>query len=258
MISRLATLAHRAWPGVLSVGLALAAWSLASAYLVDPALLPSPARVWSAASRMLRSGQLAEAIGVSLTRIAIGYAIGALAGLLTGLLLGGVRLVEAVLGPLFEFLKGLPPIALVPLAIMWFGIGELPKHLIIAYIVWVVVTVHTAVGVREVPAIRLRAGQVLGLSAPERFLRIVLPSVAHPALAGLRTAIGFSYVALVSAELIAASSGVGFIIMDARFSLQTEQMIVGLILLGALGGISQVVFDVAAGRSRVLSRYLRH
>lgn len=254
---RLPALAGRRWPGLLSVALAVAAWSAASAFLVDPALLPSPARVLATAGRMLRSGQLVEAIGVSLARIAVGFALGAAAGLVTGLLLGGVRAADAVLGPLFQFFKGLPPIALVPIVIMWFGIGETSKHLIIAYIVWVVVAVTTAVGVREVPEIRLRTGQVLGLSAPERFRRIVLPSVASDVITALRTAIGFSYVALVSAELVAASSGVGYLIMDARFSLQTDRMIVGLIVLGLLGAASQTAFDAAIRRSRAISRYRR-
>jgi ABC-type nitrate/sulfonate/bicarbonate transport system permease component len=249
--------ASRRWPGFLSVAIAVGAWTLASAIFVDPALLPSPGRVASTGVRMLLSGQLLEAIGVSLTRIAAGFVVGAVVGVVTGLLLGGVRAADAILGPLFEFLKGLPPVALVPIAIMWFGIGEASKYLIIAYIVWVVVTVGTAVGVREIPVIRLRTGQVLGLSAPERFLRIVLPSVARYVLAALRTAIGFSYVALVSAELVAASSGVGYLIMDARFSLQTDRMIVGLVLLGLLGAASQTAFDVLVGHSRVISRYRR-
>ncbi len=246
------------WAGALSVGLALLAWNAASSHLVDPRLLPPPAEVWRSAAAMAASGELAQAVRVSLSRIAAGYAIGAAAGIVTGLLLGGVRVAAALLGPVFEFLKGLPPIALVPLAIMWFGIGELPKQLIIAYVVWVVVSVSTAAGVREIPRLWLRTGQFLGLSTPEQFLRIVLPSAASYLLLGLRSAIGFSYVALVSAELVAASSGIGYVIMDARFSLQTARMIVGLIALGLLGAFSQLLFDVGVARTRLLARYRRH
>ncbi len=245
------------WPGVASVGIALGGWTLASACLVDPALLPSPWQVARAALGMLASGELVGAVAVSLSRIFIGYLIGAGAGVVTGLALGGIRVAGAVLGPVFEFLKGLPPIALVPLTIMWFGIGEFPKHVIIAYIVWVVVTVNTAVGVREIPALRLRAGQCLGLTAPERFVRIIIPSVASYLIVGLRSAIGFAYVALVSAELVAAGSGLGYLIMDSRFSLQTARMIVGLVVLGLLGAVSQFLFDAWTGRSRFVSRYVR-
>jgi ABC-type nitrate/sulfonate/bicarbonate transport system permease component len=245
------------WPSVLSVALALGAWAAASAWLVDPALLPPPQRVWTAAVKMARSGELFDAAWVSLQRIAAGYVAGTVAGLMTGLLLGGVRAADVVLGPVFEFLKGLPPIALVPLSIMWFGIGEIPKDLIIAYIVWVVVTINVAAGVREIPALRLRAAAFLGLTAVERFVRIVVPSVVSFLLVGVRNAIGFAYVALVSAELVAASSGLGYLIMDSRFSLQTSRMIVGLIALAVLGSISQLCFDVAVSRSRLLRRYGR-
>jgi NitT/TauT family transport system permease protein len=246
------------WAGIFSVGVALGAWALTSAYVVDPALLPPPSEVWRTAVKMVISGQLVDAIGISLARVAIGYLIGASAGVITGLLLGGVRVVDAVVGPVFEFLKGLPPIALVPLAIMWLGIGEASKYVIIAYVVWIVVTISTAAGVHEIPVIRLRAGQCLGLGAPARFVRIVLPSIVSYVMVGMRTAIGFAYVALVSAELIAANAGVGYIIMDSRFSLQTANMIVGLVVLGLLGATSQLLFDVAVGRCRTLSHSWRH
>jgi ABC-type nitrate/sulfonate/bicarbonate transport system permease component len=257
MERRLVSAARLAWPGTLSIALAVAAWALASRYAVDPALLPPPGEVARAAARLLGSGELLDAVGASLGRIAVGYLMGALAGVLTGLVLGGIRAADVVLGPLFEFLKGLPPIALVPLTIMWFGIGETPKYIIIAYIVWVVVTVNTAVGVQEIPLLRVRAGQFLGLSGPERFVRIVLPSVALYLLVGLRTAIGFAFIALVSAEVVASNSGLGYLIMDSRFSLQTTVMIVALLALSVLGALTQLCFDAAVGRSRLLSRYWR-
>lgn len=244
-------------PGTLAIALAVAAWALASRYAVDPRVLPPPDEVARATVRLLASGDLVDAVGASLGRIAVGYLIGALAGAATGLVLGGVRAADVMLGPLFEFLKGLPPIALVPLAIMWFGIGETPKYLIIAYVVWVVVAVNTAVGVREIPLLRVRAGQFLGLSAWERFIRIVAPSAGSYLLLGLRSAIGFAFIALVSAELVASNSGLGYLIMDSRFSLQTTRMIVALLTLSVLGALAQAGFDAAVGRSRRLSKYWR-
>jgi len=247
-----------AWPGALSILLALGGWAFVSAYFFDKALLPGPLAVSRTASQMVATGEVLDALRASLGRVAIGYIMGVAAGLVTGLLLGGVRIADAILGPLFEFLKGLPPIALVPLAILWFGIGEFPKHLIIAYIVWIVVAVNTAAGVREISMVHLRAGRFLGLSGFERFRRIMLPSVASYLLVGIRTGIGFAFVALISAEIIAADSGIGFIIMDSRFSLQTARMIVGLILLTVVGAATQAIFDLAVERSRFLARYWRH
>ena len=126
---------------------------------------------------------------------------------------------------------------------MWMGIGETSKYAVIAYLVWIVVAIGTAVGAREVPRIRLRSGATLGLSRAAVFRRIVLPSSVPYIVAGLRSAIGFAFVALVSAELIAANSGVGQLIMDSRFSLQTSRMIVGLLVLGTLGALTQLLFD---------------
>jgi len=225
------------------------AWQLAAAAVGSAELLPPPRQVASALLEMLVSGEIARAVLESLRRVAVGYGIGAMAGVATGLVLGSFRSANRLLGPVFEFLKGLPPIALVPLFVMWMGIGETSKYAVIAYLVWVIVAISTAVGAREVPRIRLRSGATLGLSRAAVFRRIVLPSSAPYIVTGLRSAIGFAFVALVSAELIAANSGIGQLIMDSRFSLQTSRMIVGLLLLGTLGALTQYLFD------RLLSRF---
>ena len=183
-------LGSRMWPGALSIIVGIAAWAVASELWADPTTLPSPAAVWKTAVDMALSGALLDAIAASLERIAAGYVIGAIGGIVTGLLLGGVKAIDDVFGPIFEFMKGIPPIALVPIMIMWLGIGELPKYLIVAYIVWVVVTVSVVTGVREIHKVRRRAGHFLGLAGPEIFLRIILPSTAPYLIAGLHSAVG--------------------------------------------------------------------
>lgn len=237
----------------------VAVWALASLLLDKPELLPSPAAVGSTFTNMLGSGELAASVGVSLMRVAIGYLIGTTAGIATGVLLGAFRPAGHTVGPVFEFLKGIPPIALVPLVGMWLGIGEGSKYAVIAYLVWIVVAINTAVGVREIPRIRLRSAEVLGLSRAAIFTRVVLPSAVPFILTGMRSAIGFAFVALVSAELIAANSGIGQIIMDSRFSLQTARMFVGLLVLGTLGALAQLAFDrlVAALGARRLGTVAR-
>ena len=239
----------------LSVGAAVVAWELASRRMAAPELLPGPGAVLAVFGQMLASGELARAIAQSTARVLAGYGLGVFTGIATGLLLGAVRPLNDSIGLVFDFLKGIPPIALVPVAIIWLGIGEAPKYAVIAYIVWIVVAISTAAGAREVPLVRLRAGRCLGLSSRAIFWRIVLPACLPYALAGMRNAIGFAFVALVSAELIAANSGIGQIIMDARFALQTSRMIVGLIVLGALGAFAQTAFDLVA--SRMAARFWR-
>ena len=222
--------------------------------MASPELLPAPGTVLATFWQMSTSGELLRAVGDSAVRVLVGYALGVVAGIVTGLMLGSVRALNETIGLIFDFAKGIPPIAIVPVVIIWLGIGEVSKYVVIAYIVWIVVAISTAVGAREIPLVRLRAGVFLGLSRLAIFRRIVLPSCLPYVLAGMRSAIGFAFVALVSAELIAVNSGIGQIIMDARFALQTSRMIVGLLVLGALGALVQVIFDVVVGRLRIAAR----
>jgi ABC-type nitrate/sulfonate/bicarbonate transport system permease component len=240
--------------GVASVLLGIIAWAIASAALGEDQVLPSPRQVAGTLVQMLVSGEILRASIESLRRMLVGYGIGAVAGIATGLVLGTFRSAALSLGPIFDFMKGLPPIALVPLFVMWMGIGEASKYAVIAYLVWVVVAIGTAVGAREVPRIRLRAGATLGLSRFDVFRRVVVPSTLPYIVSGLRSALGFAFVALVSAELIAANSGIGQIIMDSRFSLQTARMIVGLLVLGTLGALTQHLFDLLTSRLGVAYR----
>lgn len=243
--------------GLVSVAAGLSVWVFASVRVGSEQLLPSPLSVWQTAVEISETGLLWASIKISLWRVGVGYAIGVIAGILTGMILGGSRTVGAVAGPIFEFLKGVAPISLVPIMILWFGIGELPKVLIIAYITWVVVTVNTATGVREVQSVRLRAARCLGLSELQVFYRVILPSAAAFIFAGMRSGIGFAYIALVSAEFIAVDKGVGFLIMDSRFSMQTSLMVVGIITLGLLGSGSQMIYDLIVLRLPWLSRFRR-
>lgn len=233
---------------MVSIALGVLAWALLSARFDRPELIPSPVAAGNAFIEMLASGELWRAVVQSMQRVAIGYCLGAMAGVATGLVLGSFRIAGQALGPLFEFLKGIPPIALVPLFVMWMGIGELSKVAVIAYLVWIIVAISTAVGAREVPRIRLRAGATLGLSKWQIFRCVILPSSVPYIVAGMRSALGFAFVALVSAELVAANSGIGQIILDARFSLQTSRMVVGLLILGTLGAITQTLFDRLTSR----------
>ncbi len=243
---------------VLSITTGLVVWSLASGTLVSETLLPHPSSIWQEAVAQAESGLLWDSVSISLWRVGWGWFIGACVGIVTGLILGELRRVESVVGPIFEFLKGVAPISLVPIMILWFGIGELPKLIIIAYITWVVVTVSTMTGVREVPKTRMRAAYCLGLSRFQVFYRIILPSAASYVLVGMRSGIGFAYIALVSAEFIAVDKGIGFLIMDSRLNLQTSLMVVGIFLLGLLGSGSQFLFDVITRRIPLLARYRRH
>lgn len=245
---------HKIAISTLSVAIAISLWGSIAALMRQPELLPGPLAVGEAFRQMLVSGELARAVGQSLFRVVVGYGTGAALGVVTGVILGRVPMIDGCLGGVFEFLKGIPPIALVPVIIIWLGIGEASKYVVIAYIVWIVVTISTTVGAREIPVLRLRTAAFLAVGRIATFRRVVLPSIVPYVLIGLRSGIGFAFVALVSAELIAANSGIGQIIMDARFSLQTDRMIVGLIVLGGLGAAIQIAFDLMVSHVRIFKR----
>jgi ABC-type nitrate/sulfonate/bicarbonate transport system permease component len=246
---------HRFALSALSVVVVLLLWDQLCRHMAAPELLPRPGAVLITLWQMAISGELLLAVRDSVTRVLVGYAVGVVAGVVTGLTLGTVRALNDTIGVIFDFAKGIPPIALVPVVIIWLGIGETSKYVVIAYIVWIVVAISTAVGAREVPLVRLRAGAFFGLSRLAIFWRIILPSCLPYVLAGMRSAIGFAFVALVSAELIAANSGIGQIIMDARFALQTSRMIVGLFVLGMLGALAQALFDAIVARSKIAAHF---
>lgn len=249
------TVVQRLAISMISVLSLILLWQFVSMTMGNPQLLPTPVDILPALEGMLRSGELYLAVRDSMTRVCVGYFAGTVTGILTGLALGRMATLNASVGVLFDFLKGIPPIALVPLVIIWFGIGELSKYIIIAYIVWVVVTISTAAGAREIPAVRVRAGQIFGLAGFTLFYRIILPSSLIYIVSGMRSSIGFAFVALVSAELIGANTGIGQVVMSARFSLQTEKMLVALLVLGLLGSILQVLFDLAVARLKLATRF---
>jgi ABC-type nitrate/sulfonate/bicarbonate transport system permease component len=242
---------------LLSLVVGIGLWWLASALISDAALLPSPSEVVRTGITMGTSGVLAKSMAASMERVIVGYVAGVLIGILTGLLLGQFKVLNDIFGPVFEFLKGIPPIALVPMLVLWFGIGELPRYIIVGYIVWIIVMIGTYTGVREIPDVRRRAGLFMGFSHAAILFRVILPSAMPYTLGAMRSAIGFAFIAVVSAELIAAKSGLGFIIMDARYTSNTSQTIVGVLALGLLGTLTQWLFDFSTSRSTLISRYAR-
>jgi len=142
-------------------------------------------------------------------------------------------------------------VAIVPLAMLWFGIGEVSKYFIIIYATLIIVLLNTAAGVSRTPVTRVRAARCLGANEYDVFLKVVLPSAVPYVLTGMRVALGFSFMGIVAAELIGAREGLGFLIMNSQLLLQTEQLFVGLLSLGVVGAIIDRVFRI------VLDRYTR-
>ena len=205
--------------------------------MVNPAVLPSPVAVLGRAAELTWSGTLLRDLATSLGRILVGYMAGAALGIPVGLLIGHFVWVERLIGPSLAFVRSIPPIAFVPFSIIVFGIGEASKYAIIFYLVFIVLALSAAAGVRETPRIRMRAAQALGAGCRTVLLKVVLPSAFPFILTGLRVALSLAFMAVVSAELIGARSGLGHLIMKAQTMFESETMLVGILSLGVLGGL---------------------
>lgn len=230
---------------------AVALWQLiCSLEVINPILFPSPFRVWSAAGDMLASGVLFKDLLVSVRRAAMGFIIGASLGVAVGLLTSRIRFFSIALSPLFNLFRPVPAIALVPVAIVWFGIGENSKYFVISYTVFLAVWLSTHHGMEHIPTIYIRAARSLGASRSIEFLQIVIPAAAPHIFAGLRFGAALAFLSLVAAELTGASAGIGFRLEEARQYILVDRMFVGLIELGVLGALLDAFF-VLVGRRLV-------
>jgi NitT/TauT family transport system permease protein len=241
---------------VLNVALSLlgivAAWQLLSSFkLVNPMLFPSPIAVGLAARDLWQSGDFFDDLLVSVVRASVGFAIGASLGVVVGLLTARTRAFHLILNPLFTILRPIPAIALVPVAIVWFGIGDGSKYFVISYTVFLAVWLNTHHGMEHVATLYIRAARSLGASRLREFVMVVIPASAPHIFAGLRFGAALAFLSLVAAELTGASAGIGYRLQEARQFMMMDRMFVGLIELGLLGAIVDTAFVL-------LSRWLIH
>jgi NitT/TauT family transport system permease protein len=203
---------------------------------VVPALfLPSPLGVLAAMAQMLGSGELLAHVAASLGRIAQGFGLGALGGVGVGLAVGVWGLAEAVGTPLIAATFPIPKIALLPLLILWLGIGESSKVAVIALGVFFPMAINTYTGVRHADPLLLRAAASFGAGRFSLIRKVMLPSALPMIFAGLRLGAGTALLLLVAAEMIAASSGIGFLVLNAQNLMETTTLMVGIVVLSLLG-----------------------
>lgn len=248
--------------------LALAVWQwVASHGWVNPQLLPAPLAVWNkwvdyllplapyaggGAGGWLAwavSGEMPLDIAASLYRVAVGFALGAGLALPLGLAMGTSRIVHAWMNPLVQVLRPIPPIAYIPLAILWFGLGGPPAVFLIALGAFFPVLMNTVTGVRQVDGIYLRAARNLGVGRVTMFVRVILPAAMPYILAGVRIGIGTAFIVVIVSEMIAVNDGLGYRILEAREYFWSDKIIAGMISIGLLG------LAIDLGMSR-LTKYL--
>ncbi len=232
----------------------LAIWWLSSGNIFVEQIVPKPEDVAVVFLKLAANGKLFWDIFVSFKRICIGYAFGVSVGFSIGLLTGVYILARTMAYPFIEFFRSIPPVALIPLVVSIFGIGEGGKYFIIAYAATFVMIINTASGVASTPAIRVRAAQCLGADNLAIMRWVVIPSAWPYVLTGLRLALGFSFMGVVAAEMLGAQEGIGFLIMQSTNILDAKQMFVGFVLLGTFGYLTDQLFRLAVGK--LLRRYM--
>jgi sulfonate transport system permease protein len=211
-------------------------WQIASwAGLVPPRLIPAPLQIAEAFWNLTITGELPRHLLVSLARVAAGLAIGVSLGIILALVAGLTRRGEDAVDSTLQMLRTLPHLALVPLFVIWFGIGETPKIALVALGSFFPVYMNLFAGIRSVDSKILEAAQTLGLQRWERIWYIVLPGALPSLLVGLRYSIGVAWLSLVVGEQINANQGLGYLAMMARDFLQTDVIFVTLIIYAVLG-----------------------
>lgn len=216
--------------------LILAVWqALDSFHLINARLMPSPVMVGASFWNLLVTGQLLGNLGVSLLRVSAGLAIGVGLGIVFGLSAGLSRLGEDTVDATMQMVRTLPHLALIPLFILWFGIGETPKIALIALGSLFPVYLNLFAGIRGVDRKLVEAVSTLDLSRAGIVWHVILPGALPSFLVGLRYAVGIAWLTLVVAEQVNANSGIGYLVMNARDFLETDVIFVGLIIYALLG-----------------------
>lgn len=233
-------LGQRLLPWVVPVGL-VALWQVASSLgWLSTRVLPAPLEVVKAAWTLSESGELWTHVKVSAGRALAGLAIGGGLGLAFGLLTGSVRFFETLLDSTIQMVRNIPALALIPLVILWFGIDESAKLFLIAVSVFFPIYINTFHGIRNVDPGLIEMGRTYGLTRWQLYREVILPGAMSSILVGLRFSLGLMWVILIVAETISAQSGIGYLTMNAREFLQTDVVLVGILLYALLGKLADV------------------
>ena len=239
-----------------SLALAFLIWQLLSTFIFNPFLIPPPLEVIRTAIPMMMSGEIFADVSISMSRILVGFFSGSLIGVIFGVLLGRIRVLHDLLDPIMELLRYLSPTAMIPIAVIWFGIGELSKYFLIFWGTFFIVLINTTAGVWRAPIARQRAAECLGANRLQIFLMVVIPSAVPYIVTGMRVAMASSFMSIIPAEILAADSGIGYLLQKSSMLLQTNRIFVALLTICILGFAVDRLFRFFV--QRVLARYMSY
>ena len=244
-------------PAMAVIAVLLAAWWL---IVVEShsVIFPTPWQVVTGIVELIRNGTLWRDIGASLLRVGLGFSLAVLIAVPLGLWLGWVKGAYSTLNPLFQILRPISPIAWIPIAILWFGVGDAsPIYLIFISSVFPMI-VQTTAGVHTIERRYLRAAQNFGVSRSRLFRQVVIPAVLPQIIVGMRIGLGVAWLVVVAAEMIALHSGLGYLIIDSRNAGNRYDLVIaGMIVIGLIGLMLDGAMRLLEGHKLVRWRYAR-
>jgi NitT/TauT family transport system permease protein len=222
-------------PPLAVAALLVGVWWLA-VIAAGSVIFPTPLQVVTATLELAREGTLWDHIGASLLRVGVGFSLAVAVGVPLGLLMGWVRAAHTTLNPLVQILRPISPIAWIPLAILWFGVGDVSPIFLIFLSAVFPITVQTIAGVHTIERQYLRAAANFGVSRSRLFLQVVIPAVLPQIIVGMRVSLGVAWLVVVAAEMIALRSGLGYMIIDSRNAGNRYDLVVaGMVIIGITG-----------------------
>lgn len=228
-------------PWIVPVGLIIVWQFFSQVGLLPTRILPAPTQIVEAAIRLTLSGELFRNVSISLYRALVGFLIGGSIGLFLGVLNGLSRPAEHLLDSSLQMIRNIPHLALIPLVILWFGIGDPARIFLVTLGVFFPIYINTFAGIRSIDPNLLEMGRVYGLGRRDLFWQIVLPGALPSLLVGLRYALGLMWLTLIVAETIAANSGIGYMAMNAREFMQTDVVVLSILLYALLGKLADSI-----------------
>ncbi|HEX2585598.1 MAG TPA: ABC transporter permease [Steroidobacteraceae bacterium] len=245
----------RSLPAICVIALLLAAWWIAVVQ-THSVIFPTPWQVVTGTAELIQDGTLWLHIGASLMRVAVGFGLAVIIAVPLGLWLGWVQGAYNTLNPLFQILRPISPIAWIPIAILWFGVGNAsPIYLIFISSVFPMI-VQTTVGVHTIEKRYLRAAENFGVSRSTLFRQVVIPATLPQIIVGMRISLGVAWLVVVAAEMIALRSGLGYMIMDSRNAGNRYDLVIaGMIIIGLIGLMLDGAMRMLEGLKSVRWRY---
>lgn len=241
----------RKWmKSTIGVLILLAVWQIVSLSGIWSAyVLPSPVKVMKALWNMASTGVLVKHVAISSKRVFLGFGIAFCLAFFGGLVSCLWPKIEEYYGVFLEFMRNVPPISLIALLILWFGIGETSKIIIIVLASFFPMYLNVRKGFVSADKKLLEVGTIFGLNRWQKFIRIVLPAAVPDILVGMRVGLGYSFRAIIGAEMIAASSGLGYMILDAQQMSRSDKVIAGILVIGLCGIVCDQLFRLLMGKT---------